>query len=141
MKMVVEQDLQKPGTFVAKMYYFDEIKNVARLLMDDISLHSVQTTQQGFTNFVDDQNIQSPKFDDFRIILPDFDAVSGKNEQMNSSRRYGGGHSHNNSLGQFQLNQMFSNKDLEDFALNMKSPIQRRLEIDTELDGIQPSGI
>ena len=42
MKLVVEQDMQNPGGYVGKMYYFDEFNNVARLLIDDIGLYSVQ---------------------------------------------------------------------------------------------------
>ena len=78
MKLVVEQDMQKPGGYVGKMYYFDEINNVARLLIDDIGLYSVQAQEEeaGFGNFASNDNtkIKSPKFEDFIFMIPEYSA-------------------------------------------------------------------
>ena len=41
MKVVVEPDEEKLGKYVAKMYYIDEVKNVAKLIAEQVGLHTI----------------------------------------------------------------------------------------------------
>jgi hypothetical protein len=41
MKLVLEPDVAKAGAYIAKIYYFDDLLNVAKLLIDQVKVHSL----------------------------------------------------------------------------------------------------